>query len=110
MSALIAMMEEQRQLTLEQREQQKQLAKEQRDTLEKLAVLQEGQIEQYVQQQRQQWEQISERQYHSEEQVDSVVEDLQAVKELLHVRIQAAEVIARTSHRRVPLLMDCIPH
>ena len=33
MSALMAIMEEQRQLTLEQREQQKQLAKEQRDTL-----------------------------------------------------------------------------
>ena len=63
MSALMAMMEEQRQLTLEQREQQKQLAEEQRDRLEKLALRQEGQIEQYVQQQRQQWEQISERQY-----------------------------------------------
>jgi len=91
MSALMAMMEEHRQLTLEQREQQKQLAEEQRDRLEKLALRQEGQMEQYVQQQRQQWEQISERQYHTEERVDSVVEDLQAVKESLHVRIQAAE-------------------
>ena len=54
-------------------------------------------MEQYVQQQRQQWEQISERQYRTEERVDSVVEDLQAVKELPHVRIQAAEVIARTT-------------